>query len=57
MFSRSLVSSSSPWLKGDEGIDTIKEPDADIRRRIGNHHLIFDYSLSIARRSFMSKNR
>ena len=26
-------------------------------RGMGNHHLIFDHSLDIARRSFMSKNR
>ena len=28
-----------------------------IRRDMGNHFLIFDQSLNIARRSFMSKNR
>ena len=26
-------------------------------RGMGNHHLFFDHSLNIARRSFMSKNR
>ena len=38
-------------------LESTKEPDADIRRGMGNHHLIFDHSLDIARRSFMSKNR
>ena len=44
--------------ESDETLDeSRKEPDADIRRGIGNHHLIFDHLLNIARRSFMSKNR